>query len=285
MPPILPSSTSGGPRPPAEAAPPGGILRSVGKCRSCSAPLTAASCYVSPAGQLLEYCTACGQKAAASEAWGTKITENMNAEVDKALRAAGMFKRELSATWRGIPQRIREAFPEGLKIAVGEGRPLPGFGLIAVTGAGKTMAAAALVREWVRAQLAAWLTSDRTHTPFVVPFRWVCWPDFVHRLRSLTFEQVALEVELLSDVPLLVLDDLGRERMKGSYTEDWAASQLDALIGVRYRKQLPVIWTSNLTERALVELYGAALVSRLTEDNPAHELLDLPSLRIREVSK
>lgn len=237
--------------------------------------------YVAASGQVLPYCIACGQKRASSESWGTRITENVEAETLKALKAGGLLPRELAATWKNIPPPIKQAFPEGLKLAVGEGRPLPGFGLIAVTGAGKTMAVAALLAEWVRAQLREWLTTTRSAAPYVVSFRWVCWPDFVHRLRSLSFDQVASQVEELGSVALLVLDDLGRERMKGSYTEDWAASQLDAIVGMRYRNQLPVIWTSNLNERELVQLYGAALVSRLCEDNPPHELLGLPSLRIK----
>ena len=83
----------------------------------------------------------------------------------------------------------------------------------------------------------------------------------------------------LQTVPLLILDDLGRERIRGSYAEDWAASQLDGIINHRYRHEMPILWTTNVPAAHLVVLYGSALVSRLTGDNPLIWFNDLPDMR------
>jgi DNA replication protein DnaC len=63
--------------------------------------------------------------------------------------------------------------------------------------------------------------------------------------------------------------------------DDWAASQLDRIVNHRYREMKPIVWTTNLREVELVGLYGAALVSRLCEDNPLTWIENAPSLRIK----
>ncbi|WP_243286041.1 hypothetical protein [Geothrix terrae] len=75
-------------------------------------------------------------------------------------------------------------------------------------------------------------------------------------------------MEALANASLLILDDLGRERIKGDYSQDWGASQLDYIVNMRYREERPIIWTTNVRQTDLVRLYGAALVRRLVEPNP-----------------
>ena len=71
----------------------------------------------------------------------------------------------------------------------------------------------------------------------------------------------------LSSVPVLALDDLGKERFTG-----WAAEQFMLLLDARYSKNLPLIVTSNYTPRQLEShwnasgmdgAYGGALVRRI----------------------
>lgn len=58
--------------------------------------------------------------------------------------------------------------------------------------------------------------------------------------------------------PLVVLDDVGREKP----TEHWQ-QWLDVLVNDRWLQDEPVILTTNLDERRLVEWLGAAAASRL----------------------
>jgi len=71
----------------------------------------------------------------------------------------------------------------------------------------------------------------------------------------------------LYDVDLLVLDDLGKERLT-----PWAVEELYSLLNYRYENMLPVVITTNLSLAQLRERYdaertqaGQAIVSRITE--------------------
>jgi len=65
------------------------------------------------------------------------------------------------------------------------------------------------------------------------------------------------------DVSLLILDDLGVERMDNAGI--WA-QQLDMLIDARYAGRLRTIITSNLDRAAFIERYGARVMDRLESD-------------------
>ena len=98
---------------------------------------------------------------------------------------------------------------------------------------------------------------------------WSSWPDEVNWLRAHAIDpNVHDRIEELKTCSLLFLDDLGRERIRGSYADDWAASQLDGILNHRYRYELPIVWTTNLTLQQLAGIYGGAMLSRLTADNP-----------------
>jgi DNA replication protein DnaC len=60
---------------------------------------------------------------------------------------------------------------------------------------------------------------------------------------------------------LVVLDDLGRERMT-----DWTAEVIYVVINGRYERQLPTVVTTNLTLRSLAETPYWPAISRLAED-------------------
>lgn len=60
--------------------------------------------------------------------------------------------------------------------------------------------------------------------------------------------------------PLLLLDDLGREKVT-----DWAGERIYVLFESRYSNMLTTLVTSNATPRALSEFGYGAVVSRLAE--------------------
>lgn len=64
----------------------------------------------------------------------------------------------------------------------------------------------------------------------------------------------------LSDVPLLVIDDLGKER-----ATEWSNSILYQVLNRRYENYLPVIITTNQDLRTLERRIGDATLSRLIE--------------------
>lgn len=67
-------------------------------------------------------------------------------------------------------------------------------------------------------------------------------------------------------VPLLVIDDLGKEKMT-----EWAASTLYGIVNARYENMKPIIVTTNFTSKDLLESLGdeptraQAILSRLME--------------------
>lgn len=200
---------------------------------------------------------------------------------------AGLARREATA-------RL-ELVPAGVKSALGDPRlhvksmtagevPASGFGLIGTTGTGKTFALAALVQKmalerWRRLAPAHGLKVKRQF------LRWVRWPEVVaeFRLRAMndkTHEKVADLVDLWSTTEALVLDDLGAERMRSDYSEDWTASLLDVVLDRRHNAMLPTWWTSNLEPDELVARYGSRLWSRLTGPNPAVRIAGGTDLRL-----
>ena len=182
-----------------------------------------------------------------------------------------MSYRELKATMELIPKAMKNVLPKDQLSTLLDGKyPQKGFGLGGNTGGGKTMAMAAILRACAIAQVKTYKPKgDMNFNGTLHGVGWVYWPSAVQWLRSHAIDPEANEwVQSLSLIPLLVLDDLGRERIKGSYVEDWAASQLDLIVNQRYREQLPILWTTNVTEADLLSLYGGAMLRRLTADNP-----------------
>lgn len=67
-------------------------------------------------------------------------------------------------------------------------------------------------------------------------------------------------ISSLTSTPLLVIDDLGKEK----YTE-WARQILFQVVDERYNKELPIIITTNLNLQELKERIGEPITSRLME--------------------
>ena len=207
----------------------------------------------------------------------------------KQLNRGGMSNREMRAEWRCVPSEIKKVLPKPVMEVLATGNyPKNGFGIGSNTGSGKTMCLSCIVKGFHKSRFKMvyeyWIEKATGNISywFEFKFKWISWPDTVNYLRANALNGEA--ESFLSDAertPLLILDDLGRERIKGSYVDDWAASQLDRIINYRYREELPILWTTNLTEEQLVSIYGMALVSRLTEDNPLYWIEGLPSMRIK----
>lgn len=146
-----------------------------------------------------------------------------------------------------------------------------GLLLMGPAGTGKTHLAAGLLQVVLAKGYAA-----RYHTV----------PDLLAELRSAIDDKRLEQVmQGLREVPLLVVDDLGKEYIPGAavagYTSvAWAQQELYRIINRRYEDDRPVVITTNLDEQGLLDRYGPALVSRLHEMCRWH-VLDVPDYRRR----
>jgi hypothetical protein len=194
--------------------------------------------------------------------------------VREQLLLVGLAEGEVDATLDAIPTGISRLLPAVTVDPMTQGRfPKCGLGLSGEIGCGKTSALAAL--------LVATLTvvSKLPECPRVIRgVAWACWPVETACCGSL--DRMRDRVEYLANVPLLVLDDLGRERLKGSYGDDWSRANLDAIVTQRNRRRLPILWTTNCTFEELLGVYGPGMVSRLSEINPLIRLPKLRNLRV-----
>lgn len=85
----------------------------------------------------------------------------------------------------------------------------------------------------------------------------------------------------LSRVPMLILDDLGNERIATGEKGDWAREQLFKLIDQRYLQELPLVVTTNYDVARLGERIGTHNVSRLLETCGSPVTIRAPDHRLR----
>jgi DNA replication protein DnaC len=69
--------------------------------------------------------------------------------------------------------------------------------------------------------------------------------------------------ERAGSVDLLVLDDLGAERLLSDERGDWMRDRLYALVDRRYRRKLPILATTNSSDEDIEERLGARIFRRL----------------------
>jgi len=205
---------------------------------------------------------------------------------DRALRRSGVSTRERSASLDLVPANIRRLFGApalGVEALMAGEEVRRGFGLSGGAGCGKTFALVALFKAAVEARL-------RTRAPkigraaLLTWLAWTSWPTEVNDLRVMSTQEEGLvearaRILRLSKIEALVIDDLGVERLRGTYEDDWAASQLDALVDARYNEMLPTWYTTNLTADELQDRYGSRLYSRLCAENPLRAVPG-PDLRL-----
>lgn len=166
-----------------------------------------------------------------------------------------------------------------------------GFGLIGtVSGTGKTWAMALRVGRLVEAAVRmqpeparaklCWVDGDVARDRRIL---WTNWHEQVEDIHRRRFDDVWIDAwsEWAEWVPLLVLDDLGRERYEGA--KDPARAVLVRVLDCRHRCKLPVLWTGNITVGELTAFYGAALASRILGSWPAYEV-EGQDMRLEKVS-
>ncbi len=93
-------------------------------------------------------------------------------------------------------------------------------------------------------------------------------PDLLATLRGAVADNRVQEtLTVLAGLPCLVIDDLGKERLRRGEGEDvgWADELWFTLINRRYEDDRPTIFTTNLNDQEIIERYGMAIYSRIVE--------------------
>jgi DNA replication protein DnaC len=164
-----------------------------------------------------------------------------------------------------------QALEAAQRVAAGDGG---GLILLGRPGAGKTHLAVAILAhraerllltypEPLRFNLATRLELMRPR----FPSRFVSVPAMLDELRHNVGEGGPDPLAPLLTAPVLVLDDVGRER-----STDWATDRLYVLVDHRYGARLPTVATSNFGLDELANRGYDAMVSRLIEDGVAVQL-------------
>lgn len=220
-------------------------------------------------------------------AQASRILLNFDKVLADYLRQSGMSPRELAAELELVPRPIVDVFPRTAAQLLNGELPATGFGLSGMVGHGKTCAMAALVKAYASKMLRRSIEEEGADglRPTIL---WLDWPGTVDELRVRSMRDagiadVAERVRLAWEADLLVLDDVGAERIpKGSsYAEDWAVSQLDLIVNTRYRWNRATWYTTTLTDVRLAGHFGARMFSRLCGENPLVTVPQGRDLRLR----
>ena len=83
-------------------------------------------------------------------------------------------------------------------------------------------------------------------------------------------EAVRQKYQVVPDI--LLIDDLGKETVRGGEAGEWARAELLDLLDYRMDKRLTTIITTNLTNADTLLRYGAAFVSRMLGRSPLVEM-------------
>lgn len=139
--------------------------------------------------------------------------------------------------------------------------------LVGPWGCGKTRLAASImaarVERWMDAYPSEIVDDGPEGIVLRPPFasRFASVPQLLDAIRrSYEYDDEPDPLRPLRTAPLLVLDDLGREK-----ATDWVLERLYVLIDDRYGRRLPTVVTTNYTPDELAKRDYGAMVSRLTE--------------------
>jgi len=133
-----------------------------------------------------------------------------------------------------------------------ENRNCKGLFLTGPVGTGKTHLAAAI--------------ANKAMKEYYIPVLFGTAPGLLNRIKN-SFEDGSDKiVSALGSVPLLIIDDLGKEyARKNADGWSWVHETLYEVINQRYENYLPIIITTNLTTDALNDRLDKAIVSRIVE--------------------
>lgn len=191
----------------------------------------------------------------------------------EVLRRIGLEERELVADPQQVPVELRRALPPTAREFIAGGIPRGGFGIGGKPGVGKTCAMVAFLRLHLqnhREKAKGEINRESKDVRDVIS--WVDWPSLAHELRTYAVtdpDWVRGTISRMSKAPVLILDDLGAERRKGDYQDDYAAGELDYIVtSSRYRACLPTLYTTNLSASELANFYGSRFSSRLLSESP-----------------
>lgn len=171
------------------------------------------------------------------------------ARLFEASNLGSRFVRATFDTWR--PRPGTEKAYEVCKEYAENWPPERGRGLIlsGPTGSGKSHLVAAIANHLLQQEIPVVLQS--------VPRLLVKYSTTQRFSSEMTSEQF---IDTLVDVDLLILDDLGAQQ-RG----EWAEAVLYTVIDERYRRERPVVVTTNLAPRDLETAIGTRIMDRLAE--------------------
>ena len=166
--------------------------------------------------------------------------DRLKARFDDSNMPETWLDRGMGAWLRRTPnEQVAYEAAEQFGKVLCESKTSPSLYIAGPIGTGKTMLASCLACDLIR----------KGHT-----VRWSNVGDLLRTLRATFNDRSRNEEQVIDEfsrVPILVLDDLGKER-----PTEWAAEQLFALFNHRYDYNRPTIVTTNYS--------GADLVKRLT---------------------
>lgn len=180
------------------------------------------------------------------------------AQADSKRQEALFFERKANS---GIPKRFFGATIESYMptertrmaySAISSYRPArESLFVFGPPGTGKTHLAIGILNEWLKGQSGIFISV----------------PDFIIQVKKSFFNGGYFQfTEKMQQVPLLVLDDIGAERLtKDEEKTAFVRETLYSLINSRYQNQKPTIFTSNFNKKELELKLGAPIISRIVE--------------------
>lgn len=118
-------------------------------------------------------------------------------------------------------------------------------------GTGKTHLAAAILNRWLRHSAGLFISV----------------PELIFQIKESFFTGGYFQyTKKVQNVPLLVLDDIGAERLtKNEEKTAFVREVLYSIVNSRYQNQRPTIFTSNFDKKGLEEKLGKPIISRIVE--------------------
>jgi DNA replication protein DnaC len=203
--------------------------------------------------EIIDYCIICKEREIKEkeEKEFQRSKEFINLNVERILRKRGVPKIFLNAKITDFPLTIQKLNHTGKSLYLFGGR-----------GRGKTHLAVAIMRQAIlslepkKGNLDYFEISEN-RMPFFITI-----PDLLLLIRD-TFrssDEVSERqlIEKYSQIPLLVLDDLGAEK-----SSEWSIQTLYTIIDRRYREEMQTIFTSNLSLDELKDRLDDRITSRI----------------------